>query len=323
MATWLRGSLTRVVPLASIVVIIGCGGRDGAPTASSDVSAIVTGDAAAQLRTDGRFTMGAPNTGTRLEISATQAEALAAAWPRQFGVLVRGTIEEHRGAPVNLESLAPCGRTFYVEPSFDPLPADVPIAVQRTYGPWWLVPLCATPPNVEVTLAVSAYDTDLSLQGGKIVMSTGGGMWFWFRGIPPGQSEAVAVSPEAAAAAAAALTGHRVKSVPILVGGNWRERVAQYARWRVELDAPGRVRGPDGRISSEDVVYVDAPNNRPSQTRTWRAALQQPDTLASHFRQPPSAGQRANQAPTMPLVIRRRAAHPLSFEIVTSAPGGL
>lgn len=306
--------------LAVPILCAACGDRNGAtPTSPTTVAGFVTGEATNHIGADGRFVFSAPTSASQPEISEPQAEAIAALWPKQFGSLVRGSIERDRGGPVHLNALQPCSRTLYASTSFEPLGADVPIGQRRAFGAWWLVPLCAGG-QVEVTLAVSAYDTDLEIRNDTISTRTGGGMWFWWKGRPAGWTDAVRVSPEAAAAAVARLTGRQITEVPELITPIWRDGAPTESRWRAVTDAPAHVRGiSDGRASAETELFVDAEPTTGRLRISRASSTQPPQTIQYRAARP--VGRSTVGTTGMSASLARRPNYPIAFEAVAATGG--
>lgn len=165
------------------------------PTSDQLVQA-VAGDAAAAI-TDGKFVLSAPEASLAEQISVGHALALATAWSRQFGPLGRSWFEKDRGGSIRFDKLTPCGRPLFAVSGFYEPALDVLPSVRRAVGPWWLVTLCdGGTPNLSVS--VSAWATELRLEGGKIAFPPNSGAEFSAIGIPIGHVGEYPSSPERA-----------------------------------------------------------------------------------------------------------------------------
>ena len=216
-----------VICLASCTaLVIGCQTHDDSLTApqisANSMLSIVTGTAAQNLDVSGHFRLQGPPSGGPAQLNRSQAEALATLWPRQFGTWIVRRLEREHGGNLDLRSLTVCGRTFYAESPLEPM--DVSVAAdpggavaQRVYGPWWLVTMCGSGAVPQLSLAVSAYATDLTIEKGVIRGPAIGGEWFSPEGIPVGQGEDFLEAPERAALHVAVSTGRRVLHVPRLI----------------------------------------------------------------------------------------------------------
>jgi hypothetical protein len=205
----------------------------------------LSGAAAGALNEAGQFNLPIPvPRGPYGEITAATADRIATIFVRLYVPFQRDAVSKEHGTPVDPGSLRKCGRTFYVESAFEPLPEVVPIVFRKSYGPHWLVSFCqgATP---AVSISVSAYNTDVSFiqtrDGEDLAVPRYSNFGTYELGIPL-HIGAIPTTPEQAAEFVARQTGARVKEVPVLVmrAGPY---FAQSSVWRIELEKPVRVRG--------------------------------------------------------------------------------
>ena len=175
------------VVLATTGLIAACGGdavnTEPLPSPSAVASA-VAGTAAASLDQSGRFARLQENASD--ELNAGQAIQLANAYAKQFLPLQHTFLEKERGgAKIDLKKISACGRPLYAASPFERLPESVPAPDRRPYGSYWLVTLCAegTP---QVSLAISAQATDLTIANGRIQFPFYYGNEFFSQGIPVG-----------------------------------------------------------------------------------------------------------------------------------------
>lgn len=295
------------------------------PGGGAGVDQFVTGAAAEALDASGHFRMSAPPAADLPSISQTQAEELALA-------LVHGAApvgglagaEAERGTPISWTELSVCRRTLYALSSWLPLDASIVAspygaATQRGFGPHYLVSLCEHGAVPALTIAVSAYSTDLSVENGDLVYPRVGGSWFQWRGVPRSQEAELGVGPERAVRAAAQLTGRKVTAVPDLIIPDRRDGGVIDARWRISLDSLVTLRTKDSRESltvgkvyvrwsrrfnGEPTVDIEVPNEDPDETFEYRTALPKDPS--------------DTDLPVAHGVARRRADFPSRYETVAS-----
>lgn len=220
----------------------------------------VTAELARRLDADGHFVFAAPSAlGVSPIIDEGRAKELATIYARQFAPFSIGTLEADRGGPIALATLAVCGRAFYAESPW--ITDGLPPAVQRGFGPRWLVSLCAPDGTSQVNVAVSAHNTHLTVVKGEIrwpVAKEGDvfGGEFFSMGVPLAARE-LPVTPERAVEIAAALTGRRVTELPELIVPAHESGPPQAARWRLTLDLPVTIGAREITIPFDvKVVYV-------------------------------------------------------------------
>lgn len=262
------------VGVLAALLLAGCsdpvGPEDGGWPPPPDVRPFVTGEAATALDARGRFRWIPSVDEATATVSAVVAEALVMGavrtWILGGGPVVgpgiegiRETLERHHGGAVDWERVRPGPEPPRPAASPHPPPSDtLHPALRRAMGPFWLVPLEWDSRPVAV-VAVSALADNLQLSPAGTVSRRDpgtGGNEFQFAGISRGSPTVIPLAPEQAVAFAAQATGKRVARVPeLLLPG--RHTTAVYARWRVELEAPVRLRRlSDGSEVVTDVVYV-------------------------------------------------------------------
>jgi len=136
------------------------------PVTPSRLRASVTGRAASSLGADGLFKLGAP-AGAVGEISEPQAIAYATAWTRSFAPMIRDYLEQAHGQHLDFTKLGACGRPLYARSAFAPPGDEMPGPYRRPFGPWWLITLCDQGLGPSLSVAVSAWATDLGLDRGR------------------------------------------------------------------------------------------------------------------------------------------------------------
>lgn len=211
------------------------------PTASR-LQAVVTGAAATALDQDGRIHLPAPARGAERELTAVEAVTFASAWTRDYAPMTRSWLEDTHGAAIDFKTLTSCGRPLYARSAFNAPPQGIPGPYRRIHGPWWLVTFCDAARAPSVSIAVSAWATELTMESGKLRFPRVGGTELVAVGIPVGHVGEYPSAPEVAMEFAARQTGRRVSEVPELVTPLQTDGPPQLARWRVTLDGLARVR---------------------------------------------------------------------------------
>lgn len=285
----------------------------------------VTGEAATNLSATGQFQLRSPGSDDPAEITGEQAIALAALWPRQFGPWLHDHLESQRGGRIELTALMPCGDAAYAVSPYSPMEGALATkpevqAARRVYGPWWIISLCSRSGTPQLSVAVSAYSTDLRIENGEIRLPALGGEWFSVEGIPSVAGADFLEKPERLVQRLALHTGARVSEVPELIIPDRRDGFPNHARWRVTLERPVSGRTISGRHATQVEVY------------SWRRpGAQELGFLVSSASQPARVSFRyptnlASTAPGDPLsytegFLMRRLDVPVSFEPVVLAGG--
>lgn len=295
-----------------------------APTLPSakEVAAAVTGAAAANLDANGKFVLSMPEEdGPYERINVGRARALADAWKSQFGPLLRSFIIEGHGAEVDFYNLKVCGRPFYAESALEPLAPTYHSPARRGYGPWWLVTLCSNSGTPQVSLAISAWATELELVEGRIRFPRESGNEFFAIGIPQGHVGEFPSSPEVVVSFAATKTNKRTAGIPKLVVPLGDQNVPQRARWELRLEEPVRFRAQQSGVLMREAVYV---GSRRRDLLQEVAAPTQPAHVQGVYVPFPTPGESAEayaarrEAATEILTIPRKVAVPVMFEIATA-----
>ena len=299
----------RIVILSAAAIVCGCArdisGVKPRPPATADIS-LLTPDVAQKLTAGGMFPLAGPETSD--ELSEAQARAIARAWVREGLPFVQPRLETRRGSAINAPRLRDCSRIYYGESPYETL-ADTTDggATRRTYGPWWLVPLCAGDEQ-QVLLGIAAYATDIRVEDGSIRRSTAGGGFVW-RGIAVGAD--LPISPEAAANAVAQLTGSKIASVPRLILPSFRDGSPAAARWLVTL-SPAPTVSVKGQSPSSptDLFMGPVGPGRLEIASLQRASAHQPDDY------PVEVWSSVTRAVDHIAVLKRKSGLPVRFEPV-------
>ncbi len=250
--------------LAGALTLVGCRVSDVSNPIEPDrakldsASAYVVGLAAADLTRSGQFNLGNPRRTVVAEIDAPRAEAIARAWIDEFGPIAQKRIDREHGADVSMARLRTCGRTMYAESPYEDPDASLPAPVRRIFGPWWLVSMCASDGTSVVSMAVSAYDTDVEVVNDSLrFRSLVRGEEVIAQGIPIVGTGLMPVSPERAVQLAVERTHRRVSAVPELVAATRFEGPPQWAGWVLRLESDVTLRGRrSDRWSTVTRVYV-------------------------------------------------------------------
>lgn len=228
---------------ALLAAVVNCAPGENdttAPVPPTVLRAALTSNAASSLNEQGQFRLAGPPVGAR-ELSSTQAVQIAAAWARQFAPKIRRTLERERGGPIALERLTPCGRPLYAESAFEPLPADLPAGIRRSYESNWLVGLCAGT-ELQVSLAIASGAADLAVVNGAIQPGAERGGEFFSLGVPSTWESPVGLAPERAAQLVSQATGRLITQAPKLVSASPRAAYPQGSTWEFELESSVAVR---------------------------------------------------------------------------------
>ena len=221
---------------------------------------LLVGEARGMLREGGELVLPTPRQGTIPIISRERAESIAALWPGQFGAFILPTLEQAHGSSIDLNRLAVCRLTLYVDTPYDPSKiAGVPDIVlgilRRAYGPWWMVQLCGANGLPQVIVSVSAYATDIIIEDKRMKLPAFGGEWMRVDAMPRAAPDEFPLGPVRAIRLGAARTGIRVAGVPTLVAR--RHSSPSLALWRIPLEEAIRLRTDKRRSGVEvDEVYV-------------------------------------------------------------------
>jgi hypothetical protein len=164
----------------------------------SELEGMVAGPAAMALDSQGRFRLEPPVSSDVPILTEQQARAIAAAWPKDFGSYILPFLEETRGGKINLSTLAPCGTPYYAEGAYEVPVAGVADRFTRPYGGWWIIGLCGGGGTPEVSIAISATSTDVTVNENGIVLPPHSGNNFFAVGIPKHWSGPIGESAEAA-----------------------------------------------------------------------------------------------------------------------------
>jgi hypothetical protein len=306
------------------VLLTGCGGRDeltAPPPPPPAIQTSVTATAAAALGTNTQFAF--PDAQMHPdELSGQQARAIAEAWARTHGPMIRQSLEEEHGAAIDFGALRACGRAFYAESPFEPLDPSVHPSVQNHFGSKWLIGLCNRYERLAVSVAVAVSATRLRIEDGSLRVSNSPGSEIFAMGIPSDWDSPVGMSPERAVAHAAA-SGRLVTAVPRLIGASPSEAYAQGALWLVSLNGEARLRNVrSGRERRTATVYIGVGNRVGTARATSGAQANdpldvQPDVVPVSYSDPTapsSASGPRNPPPTVTVTARRRSDIPIRFE---------
>ncbi len=307
------------------VRILGCdGGKSdsaaiNAPVSRDALAAMVTG--AARTASDGSLILKGPITTLAPQIDAARAHALAAAWAREAIPMLRTRLERDHGGPVE-NDLTACGRTYYAAPAVQESSASMPDPIRREYGPWWIFGMCNRAGTPEISLAVSAFATDLGLNNGRIQypqFPVQQGVWFIPLGIRLGSTNAVQITPEDALAQAAKMTGRRIAAAPELVAEphEW----PQLGPWHFRLETPARLRtSRDSTTRATPDVYVGA--HRPKgRSNVQVASAAQPDFVVARWHPVPRSREEflSRNRPVLEARFTRRPDVAIALDTVTAS----
>jgi hypothetical protein len=251
-----KGHLLGLAAAGFCLVAIFAACSDDGPTQAlptpSALRAVVSGSAAAAIGPDGRIQLAAPAGGAERELTAAEAVAIASTWTRDYAIMTRAWFERTHGAAIDFKTLASCGRTLYARSAFE-TPSNIPGPFRRVHGPWWLVTMCDAGGSPSISVAVSAWATDITLEKGKLHFPQIGGNEIVPIGVPAGHVGEYPSAPEVAIELAARQTGRRVSEIPELVTTLPSDGPPQLARWRLTLDRPASVSTRGGTRMTQEI----------------------------------------------------------------------
>lgn len=237
---------------------------------------MVTGAALAALRSDGRFDFEQPSIATG-QVSLDEARAQAPQFARYVTnqILLRGVVEGERGGYwTDPHLLTVCRGAYFVHPQLGPLGADsVSIAAahsfQRRFGPQWLVPMCGSDDDPQMTVQVAVDSNSIRFSDGAPIEPYASLSTAWYaRGVPLNWPDPLPISAERAVRFAWETFGVRVTEVPQLffrgdVGTDGLYTWYQIGstrfcnRWRVVLESDVSMRGTISQATSTTrAIYV-------------------------------------------------------------------
>lgn len=190
-------------------------------------------------------------------LSTSAAEKLATQFIRVFGPSTRAYLERDHAETLDFSQLVPMGRSVVSQSPYVPLDPGIQNPARKSTGPYYLVTLGYGGIS-RVLVAVSAYATDISLEGGMLRYTGSQGMrgneFRWY-GIPKGKSSLI-VSAEEAAELAHLSTGRRVAEPPVFVrrGVDYGPTIGY---WKLKLDQPATAMLPNGARVLSDVVFIE------------------------------------------------------------------
>jgi hypothetical protein len=231
-----------------------------APSVPHLDSSMVTGDAAAALQPDGRFTLPDSIVSPPGEIAESDARFVAQEIVRHFGPSLRDGMSRDRGVPVDPYALRPCDRAIHAASPVEhaePVPSE---QARRVFGSHWVVAMCdpSAQPAALVSFSSLALDLLESLREASEILPWGGADINVF-GVPMDQAMVALLSPEAAAAAAYWRTGLRIAAVPTVMMAPLPD-APSVIRWRVRLEREARFigerRGDSRRTASVMIGFV-------------------------------------------------------------------
>lgn len=254
-----------------------------APALPTSAAAFVTPEVAASLTTAGQFPTPTPLSLQYPQITAVRARELADAYRRIHMPQIALYLTEERGAPVVPSRLALCGRSYYAEPSLEPVAPDVNMALRRAFGPHWIVLFCGPGGDPQVSVAVAAFASDIEMVDGLLRYTAQQGEYFLSQAIRAGEAHGLPLAPERAVAAAGTATGRRTARAPRLIAVP--RHYPQRGLWLVELDGPGlfQLEGI-GNVSATTVFFGD--HKGLGRNEFWLAAAEQPASYPFSWAEP-------------------------------------
>lgn len=280
-----RGCAAAAFALVLVTGLVACSGEPPTGTRPMPtpyaVRAVVTGLAADAIGPTGQIQL-APPAGEEHELTAAEAVNLASAWTRDYAPITRSWLERTHGATIDFKTLKSCGRPLYARSALSAPPETVPGPYRRIHGPWWLVTFCNNAGSPSVSVAVSAWATELTIQAGVLRIPSISGTEFVAVGIPAGHVGEYPMPPEAAIGLVAAQAQRRIANVPELITPLPADGPPQHARWRLTLEMPTTVR-TESRTSATREILVGPTVVGVRSIATSIAAREQPTAIGLHW----------------------------------------
>ena len=238
---------------------------------------MLTGAALEALRSDGRLTIPVPQPlAPSISLSDARVQTLQFARYVTNHGLLRGVVENERGGFwTDPHLLSICDDAYYVRSQIGPIVHDSlgepGLSYIKRLGPQWLIPLCGSANEPQMTVQVAIDGNDIRFANGVPVEPYAfiGGAWN-ARGVPLNWPDALTISAERAVRFAWETFGVRVTEVPqIFTRGDFAPdgRVISMPpgsarschRWRVVLENDVTIRGTTSlRTDTTNVVYIGA-----------------------------------------------------------------
>jgi hypothetical protein len=252
-----------ILVLIATVGLLGCESTSApVPVYEHHVTAeMVTGAALAALDSDGRFNLEQPaTTGPQVSLQVALAQSHDFALWVTNQILLRGVVEGERGGFwTDPHLLTNCRDAYFVHSQLGTTVADSVFdatqSFQRRYGAQWLIPMCGSQDDPQMTVQVAVNGNDIRFADGSPIQPYAALSSAWYaRGVPLNWPDPLPVSAERAVRFVWETFGVRVTEVPQLyfrgdlpIGGsyNWYQIGSSRFcnRWRVVVENDVQVRG--------------------------------------------------------------------------------
>lgn len=237
---------------------------------------MVTGQALAALRPDGRFSISLPATSAdQLSIADAKTQTLQFARYVTNNILLRAVVESGRGGYwTDPHLLTLCADAYFVNSQLGEITHDSlgepGLSYLKRQGDQWLIALCGQQGEPQMTVQAAIDGNDVRFADGEPVAPYALMSSAWnARGVPLNWPDALTISAERAVRFAYETFGVRVSELPRLfvrgdVLGNGAYALQPGSarscnRWRVALESDVTVRGQTSLESATtNIVYVGA-----------------------------------------------------------------
>ena len=299
----LGGDLTiplRLPLVLGLAAAVAC--HDGATSPEIDVEAYLTPEVRAQLNEHGQILIPNVSTGSSF-ISADEARTLATAFCRQAGHFYRYSLEERYGSSIDFSSLRADERVYFAETPYGAVPPDAHVSFRKLYGPYYLVTMTARNGDPVLSVAVSAYNTDLTLENGKVKFPRDRGNDFFIVAYDKRTDLTLPLLPEKAVGRVANAVRRRVNGVNLILRDV--RMSPQTAMWRIGLEEAATVRA-GGKLVNATEIFVDPRGN------LYAASPNQTDAVQMHYLSASNPGETKRGA--VPI----RSAYALTYEPISN-----
>lgn len=244
-----------------LAAIAACSDTPVQPAACEGISAMVSGAAADALDANGCLVLPPPTFAAHQILTELRARKIVAVYGPAFLPQLRSYVEAGHQGPINIADLKPCGPNYFAESPFVPPPVTVVSTYQNAAGPDWLIALCDEFGRAQVSVALAAGATYLTIQDGQVIWASSSpdvfGNEFHSVGAPSIWPGPLPAGPEQAVRLVYQATGRHVVAVPDLYLQDLTLAFPQAALWAVRLEAPVRVQGATtGAVRETDTLFV-------------------------------------------------------------------
>lgn len=248
------GYVRKGMQLALVFGLSGALACQEVPTSPQlDIKPYLTPEVRAQLNEKGQFILPEVETSSSM-ITADRARALATAFCHQAGGFYRQGLEARFGGPIDFSNLQANDRVYFADTPYGAVPPDAHVAFRKLYGPYYLVTMKTLNGDPVLSIAVSAYNTDLVLENGRVKFPRNRGNDFFMLAMNRNGDLTFPLAPENALGQVITKLRARVKGVNLILRD--ARMSPQMAVWRIDLEDVTPVNVAQRKISTHE-IFVD------------------------------------------------------------------